>query len=168
MIRTTYRGRTIKVLAARGKPGHVRTFINGQIISHAWQGSEQQALDWFRQIIDKIDTSGGPGNSAQTLTGAYTSPRWYEPGTFDVNPNGHATQPGGICLCNECCAVDKSWFPPLKPDACRYCHEGPDNHNPRPLSYAGPHRYTEPTDTQRVGRQAVWDEFNEPEYDEAV
>jgi hypothetical protein len=167
LIRTTYRGRAIKILAARRMPGHVRTSINGQTISNAWQGTEQQAVDWFRRVIDKIDAAGGPGN-AHILAGTYTSPHWWEPGTFDVNPYGHVTRPGSVCGCCRCSTVDKSWHAPLQPDACRYCHLGPDNHRPSALLPYGPHPYTEPTDVQRAGRQAVWDEFTGPEHEEAV
>jgi hypothetical protein len=159
MIRTTYRGRAIKVLAARGNPHQVKLVINGQVINHGWQGDDVQGLDWFRQIIDQMDAAGGPGNCAERLR--YTDPHWWEPGTFDVNPKGHATQPGGVCLCSQCSNDEKAYFPPLAPDACRHCHEGPNDHNPRPLSVAGPHQYTEPTATQRVGRQATIDEYNE-------
>nr|WSX25539.1 hypothetical protein OG690_38295 [Streptomyces tubercidicus] len=94
MIRTTYKGRDIKILKGR-QPGHVRTFIGGQIISHAWQGTEVQALDWFRQVIDKIDTNG-PGNNPHE-----TSPRWYEPGTYTLNKFGHViAKNGGACCCD--------------------------------------------------------------------
>lgn len=58
MIRTTYKGRAIKVLAARGKPGHVKTVINGQIIHHAFHGDDMQAMDWFRTVIDRLDAEG--------------------------------------------------------------------------------------------------------------
>lgn len=160
MIRTTYRGRNIKILKSRTL-GCVKTIINDQIISHGWQGDDAQALDWFRQIIDRIENSGGPGMVAMLIPGQYTEPHWYEPGTIDINSNGHATWPGNICMCSRCTTDDKSWFPPLAPDACRHCHEGPDDHNPRPLSVAGPHRYTEPTAIQRAGRQAAIDEYNE-------
>lgn len=156
MIKTTYRGRAIKILAARGKPGHVRTFINGKPINHAWQGTDEQAVEWFRQIIDQMDAAGGPGNCAERLP--YTEPHWWEPGTFDVNPNGHATRPGSVCLCSRCGTVDKA-YAPLKPNTCRYCHLGPDDHQPSALLPYGPHQYTEPTDTQRVGRQAVGEEI---------
>jgi hypothetical protein len=98
MIRTTYRGRAIKILAAKGKPGHVRTFINGQILSHAWDGTDAQALDWFRQIIDRLDAKGGPGHNP-----AYARPWWYEPGTYVINGNGCPVTPdGGTCICGGC------------------------------------------------------------------
>ena len=155
MIRTTYRGRPIKVLAVRGNPHQRKLVINGQVISHGWQGDDAQALDWFRQIIDRIENSGGAGMVAMLIPGQYTEPHWYEPGTIDINPNGHATRPGNLCMCPTCATDGTPRFAPLTPDACRHCHEGPDEHNPRPLSVAGPHRYTQPTEVQRDGRQAV-------------
>lgn len=161
MIRTTYRGRAIKVLAARGKPHHRKMVINGHTINHGWQGDDVQALAWFKQIIDQMDAAGGPGICAERLH--YTAPHWWEPGTFDVNPIGHACQPGGVCLCSQCVIADadggKARYAPLAPDACQHCHEGHDSHNPRPLSVAGPHRYTEPTEQQRAGRQATIDAY---------
>lgn len=166
MIRTTYKGREIKVLKAR-QPGRVRTFINGQIINHGWEGDDAQALDWSRQIIDRIDSHGGPGIVAGLLPGQYTAPHWYEPGTFDINPNGHATRPGNICMCSRCTTADKSWFAPLAPDACRHCHQGPDNHR-NDFDLMNPHFYKEPTEQQRAGRQAVLDDYYATPYDEAV
>ncbi|MEU0991286.1 hypothetical protein [Streptomyces sp. NPDC005953] len=168
MIRTTYQGRAIKVLAARGKPHHRKMVINGYTLNHAWQGDDAQALDWFRRIIDRLDASGGPGNSAELLHGAYTSPHWWEPGTFDVNPKGHATPPGGFCLCSLCVIGDigggKARYAPLAPDACRDCHQeqGGHRHDIDPLN---PHPYTEPTPQQRAGRQAFMDACR-PEDDE--
>jgi hypothetical protein len=157
MIRTTYRGRAIKVLAARGKPGHVKTIINGQTINHAWQGDDAQALNWFKQIIDQMDAAGGPGNCAHLY---YTAPHWWEPGTFDVNPNGCATQPGGFCLCTRCVIGDvgggKARYAPLHPDACQHCHQLADNHDDD--VHLEWHRYTEPTAQQRAGRQAFIDD----------
>jgi hypothetical protein len=155
MIRTTYRGRPIKVLAARGNPHQRKLVINGHTISHGWQGDDVQALDWFRQIIDKIENSGGAGMVGMLIPGQYTEPHWYEPGTIDVNPNGHATRPGDVCMCPRCTLNGTPQFAPLAPDACRYCHQGPDGHDPRPLSVAGPHRYQQPTSVQRDGRQAT-------------
>jgi hypothetical protein len=158
LTKTTYRGRAIKVLAARGKPGHVRMFINDTIISHAWQGNDVQALDWFRRLIDKIEDSGGAGMVAMLIPGQYTEPHWYEPGAIDVNPVGHAAQPGGICLCSRCIIGDvgggKARYAPLAPDVCRYCHQRADGHRYdfNPLHR---HRYTEPTHVQLAGRQAA-------------
>lgn len=161
MIRTTYRGRAIKVLAARGKPYHRKMVINGYTISHAWQGDDVQALNWFKQVIDQMDAAGGPGNSAERLH--YTAPHWWEPGTFDVNPNGCATQPGGVCLCKRCVIDDptggKARFAPLVPDACKLCHQRADGHDDD--VHLEWHRYTEPTAVQRVGRQATIDEFQQ-------
>lgn len=74
MIRTTYRGRAIKVLAARGKPHHRKLVINGQVINHAWQGDDAQALDWFRNVIDRLDEKG-PSCPADEY------PHWWPPAT---------------------------------------------------------------------------------------
>lgn len=162
MIRTTYRGRDIKVLAARGKPHHVRTFINGQILSHAWQGDDAQALDWFRQIIDRIDSNGGAGMVAMLIPGQYTAPHWYETGTIDINPAGHATHPGSSCACPTCTIDDpcggKARYAPLRPDACQHCHQPADDHDDE--LHLEWHRYTEPTAVQRAGRQAAIDEYH--------
>jgi hypothetical protein len=155
MIRTTYRGRAIKVLAARGNPFQRKLVINGQIISHGRDGDDVQGLDWFRQIIDLIESNGGAGMVAMLIPGQYTEPHWYEPGSIDINPAGHATRPGSVCLCPRCTTDGVPRFGPLPVNACRHCHEGPDSHNPRPLSVAGPHRYTEPTPVQHAGRQAA-------------
>ncbi|MFF9003624.1 hypothetical protein ACF1GW_38665 [Streptomyces achromogenes] len=165
MIRTTYRGRAIKVLAARGKPGHVKLVINGYTTNNAWQGDDAQALDWVRQIIDRIEDNGGPGMVAMLIPNQYTAAHWYEPGTVDVNPNGHATRPGSICMCSRCTTDEKSWFAPLPVDACRYCHQTPDNHR-NDFDLMNPHSYKEPTDTQRAGRQAAIDDYNDTSYNE--
>jgi hypothetical protein len=161
MIRTTYRGRAIKVLAARGKPYHRKMVINGYTVNHAWQGDDTQGLNWFKQVIDQMDAAGGPGNSAERLH--YTAPHWWEPGTFDVNPNGCATQPGGVCLCSLCVIADpcggKARFAPLAPDACQLCHQRADDHDDD--VHLDWHRYTEPTAAQRAGRQAAIDEFQQ-------
>ncbi|MFE4915876.1 hypothetical protein ACFRCX_30700 [Streptomyces sp. NPDC056652] len=155
MIRTTYRGRAIKVLSARGKPFHVKLVINGRTINHAWQGDDSQALDWFRRIIDRIEASGGPGMVAMLIPGQYTEPHWWEPGAIDINPKGHATRPGGVCMCSSCVigdpAGDNARFAPLPVDACRYCHQLRDGH--RHDIHLDTHRYTEPTVAQRAGRQ---------------
>jgi len=74
MIRTTYRGRDIKVLAARGKPHHRKMVINGHTIHHAWQGDDIQALNWFRQVIDRLDEHG-----PQCPADEY--PHWWPPAT---------------------------------------------------------------------------------------
>lgn len=166
MIRTTYRGRGIKVLAARGKPFHRKMVINGQTIHHGWQGDDIQAVNWFKQIIDQMDAAGGPGVSAARLH--YTAPHWWEPGTFDVNPNGDATQPGGFCLCSRCVIDDptgsKARFSPLHPDACQHCHQLADDHDDD--VHLEWHRYTEPTTVQRAGRQAAIDAHNTSDDDD--
>jgi len=173
MIRTTYRGRTIKVLAARGKPFHRKLVINDRTINHGWQGDDAQALDWFRQIIDKIEDAGGAGMVAMLIPGQYTEPHWYEPGTIDINPRGHATHPGNICMCGTCTigdpCGDKARYAPLPPDACRYCHQGPDGHR-HDVNPLHSHRYTEPTEAQRIGRQATIDRYHDSaiEDDEAA
>uniref|UniRef100_UPI0030E2F567 hypothetical protein n=1 Tax=Streptomyces tubercidicus TaxID=47759 RepID=UPI0030E2F567 len=105
MIRTTYKGRDIKILKGR-QPGHVRTFIGGQPVSHGWPGTEVQALDWFRQIIDKIDARG-PGNNPSE-----TSPRWYAPGTYTLNKFGHViAKNGGACCCDLCLMTPEKNIP---------------------------------------------------------
>ncbi|HKR51989.1 MAG TPA: hypothetical protein VJT72_20910 [Pseudonocardiaceae bacterium] len=164
MIRTTYRGRAIKVLAARGKPFHRKLVINGYTINHGWQGDDSQALDWFRQIIDKIENSGGAGMVAMLIPGQYTEPHWYEPGAIDINPNRHATRPGGVCTCTRCVIADpcgdKARFAPLPVDACRSCHQIADGHK-CDVDFLNPHNYREPTDIQKAGRQAAVDEFQQ-------
>jgi hypothetical protein len=166
VIRTTYRGRAIKVLAARGKPHHRKMVINGYTVNHAWQGDDVQAVNWFKQIIDQMDAAGGPGVSAARLH--YTAPHWWAPGTFDVNPNGDATQPGGVCLCNRCIIDDpcgsKARFAPLAPDACQHCHQLADGHDDD--VHLEWHRYTEPTEQQRTGRQAAIDEYRQVDEDD--
>ncbi|MGW8679643.1 hypothetical protein ACWGNN_00990 [Streptomyces sp. NPDC055817] len=160
MIRTTYRGRAIKVLAARGNPHQRRLVINGQTISHGRQGDDVQALDWFRHIIDRIEECGGAGMVAMLIPGQYTEPHWYEPGMIDINPAGHATQPGGVCACRQCAIDDpcggKGRYAPLPLDACQHCHQGRDGHK-HDVRFLYPHPYTEPTFTQRAGRQAAID-----------
>jgi hypothetical protein len=167
MIRTTYRGRAIKVLAVPGKPLQRKLVINGRTIHHGWEGDDTQGLAWFQQIIDAIDSRGGAGivvTSSQSY-GQYTAPRWYEPGAIDINPNGHATRPGGLCLCNRCTTTDKSWFAPLPPDASRNCHQTPDAHK-NDYDLMNTHFYKEPTEQQRTGRQAAIDEYSDFGYDE--
>ncbi|MGP3737945.1 hypothetical protein ACTWJ9_33080 (plasmid) [Streptomyces sp. GDS52] len=154
MIRTTYRGRPIKVLAARGEPFHRKLVINGHTIHHGWQGDDAQALDWFRQIIDNIENSGGAGMVAMLIPGQYTEPHWYEPGTIDINPSRHATQPGRVCMCPACLTDDMPRYETLPVGACRYCHQGPDGHK-HDVDFLNPHRYTEPTTAQQTGRRAV-------------
>lgn len=175
MIRTTYKGRAIKALAVRGKPHQRKLVINGHTINHGWEGTDEQAIAWFQQVIDRIDQAGGPGTAPGILrTGQYTSPHWFEPGTYDINPAGHATAPGGLCLCTQCVIPDpcgdKARHAPLPPNACRHCHQTPDNHrNDYDLMHT--HRYTEPTEVQRAGRQAAVDkarQLNDEDDDEAT
>lgn len=169
MIRTTYRGRPIKVLAARGKPDLRKMVIDGRTIHHGWQGDDGQALDWFRQIIDLIESNGGPGMVAMLIPGQYTEPHWYEPGTIDINPAGHATRPGSICMCPRCVIDDpcggKGRYTPLQPDACRYCHQFSHDHR-HDVDPFRPHSYTEPTGDQRTARQAAIDEYRRDEDDD--
>ncbi|WP_330328212.1 hypothetical protein [Streptomyces pseudovenezuelae] len=158
MIRTTYRGRAIKVLAARGKPNHRKMVINGWTVNHAWQGDDTQGLNWFKLVIDRMDEAGGPA----AATGHLLYERnWWEPGTFDVNPNGHVTAPGGICICSWCVIDDpcgsKGRYAPLPVDACQHCHQLEDGHDDD--VFLDWHRYTPPTETQRAGRQATVNEY---------
>ena len=164
MIRTTYKGRLIKVLAVRGKPHLRKLVINDRPINHGWQGDDAQALDWFRQIIDLIESNGGAGMVALLIPGQYTGPWWYEPGTIDINPAGHATYPGSICMCSQGVIDDpcggKGRYAPLSVGACRDCHQFSHDHrhDADPLR---PHFYAEPTEQQKAGRQAAVDEFRQ-------
>lgn len=164
MIRTTYRGRAIKVLAARGKPNHRKMVINGHTVNHAWQGDDQQGLDWFKTVIDRMDAAGGPAGATGHLL---YERHWWEPGTFDVNPNGHVTLPGSVCVCSQCVIDDmcggKARFAPLAPDACQHCHQLEDGHDDD--VFLDWHRYTAPTATQREGRQAAIDDYYTPDDD---
>ncbi|MEU9947075.1 hypothetical protein [Streptomyces sp. NPDC047939] len=166
MIRTTYRGRPIKVLAVRGNPHQRKLVINGHTINHGWQGDDAQALDWFRTVIDRIDASGGAGMVAMLIPGQYTEAHWYEPGTIDINPARHTTPPGRSCMCTACIIDDpaggKSRYAPLTPDACQYCHQIRDGHR-HDIDFLNLHPYTEPTAVQRVGRQSFADacQFND-------
>lgn len=167
MIRTTYRGRAIKVLAARGKPFHRKLVINGRTINDGWQGDDAQALDWFRLVIDRIDALV-PGTEPAIRAG-YTSIHWYEPGTIDVNPKGHAAAPGSVCLCTLCVIGDptgsKARYAPLAPDACRDCHQLRDGHQYN-ASLFHPHHYIDPTPAQRIARQAHLDRYQDTGYDD--
>ncbi|WP_405506363.1 hypothetical protein OG323_06140 [Streptomyces cyaneofuscatus] len=158
MIRTTYKGRPIKILAARGNPHQRKLVINGHTVSHGFQGDDAAAFDWFRLIIDKIDSNGGAGTVAMLIPGQYTEAHWYEPGTIDINPAHHATKPGGVCACSLCIIDDtdgsRSRHMPLHPDACRYCHQVRDGHR-YDIDFLNPHPYTEPTATQQAGRRAA-------------
>lgn len=165
MIRTTYRGRNIKVLAVRGKPNHRKMVINGHTVNHAWQGNDQQGIDWFKLVIDRMDDAGGPAAAKGHLL---YERHWWEPGTFDVNPNGHVTLPGSVCVCSQCVIDDptggKARFTPLAPDACQHCHQTEDAHDDD--VFLDWHRYTDPTAVQRAGRQAAIDEYNERAMDD--
>lgn len=77
MIRETYRGRELKILKAR-KPGLVRQFVGGRIINHGWPGSEQEALDNLKRIIDGLDEKG-PSCSMDE------APHWWPPATNTVD-----------------------------------------------------------------------------------
>ena len=158
MIRTTYRGRPIKVLAVRGNPGRRKLIIDGHTINHGWDGDDAQALDWFRNIIDRIEDSGGAGMVAMLIPGQYTEPWWYEPGAVDINPARHATRPGGCCACSTCIIDDadgtRSRYAPLATDACRYCHQVRDGHR-HDIDFLNPHPYTEPSPAQQAGRQTA-------------
>lgn len=145
MIRTTYKGREIKILKST-KAHHVKTHIGGQVISHAWQGTEVQALDWFRQIIDRIDANG-PGNNPHE-----TGTHWYAPGTFDTNHAGHAITPGGYCTCNTCLACPEKNISRAEVGSCQHCHLTEHKHGRQHTQVAGWHPWTAPTTEQTKGR----------------
>src|SRR3954471_23878134 len=145
MIRTTYKGRDIKVLKST-TPHCVKTFIGGHILSHAWQGTELQAADWFRQIIDRIDVNGPGGNPYET------SPHWYAPGTFDTNQHGHVIAPGGACTCNTCLTFPEKNVPRAEVNSCRHCHLTERDHARQFTDLAGWHTWTAPTPEQTKGR----------------
>jgi hypothetical protein len=165
MIRTTYRGREIKILTVRGMPHQCKLVINGRTINNGWPGTHEQGIEHLQQVIDQLDQAGGPGTSAERHPWA-TSSHWWEPGTFDVNPAGHATAPGGFCLCTQCVIAEvgggKARYTPLHPNACRHCHQGPNSHR-NDFDLMSPHRYTAPTDAQRAGRQAYLDDYMTPD-----
>lgn len=73
MIRTTYKGRQLKILKAR-TAGHVRQLVGGQIVNHGWPGTEEQALNNLKLIIDKLDEHG-PRCPADEY------PHWWPPAT---------------------------------------------------------------------------------------
>ena len=145
MIRTTYKGRQIKILKS-STPNCVKTSIGDQTISHAWQGTDVQALDWFRQIIDRIDQRG-PGNNP-----TYAQPHWYEPGTFDTNHAGHAIAPGGACTCNTCLQQPEKNVSRAQVGSCQHCHLTEREHGRQYTELAGWHQWTAPTATQTKGR----------------
>lgn len=148
MIRTTYKGRAIKILKSR-TPGTVRTFIGGRPVSHAWQGDEIQAIDWFRQVIDRIDQRG-IGNSPYD-----THLHWYAPGTFDVNGHGHPVAPGGVCACDTCLADPARNVPCTDLDACGRCSVPQDTHGRHRTPMIDPHPWAEPSIDQSRGRTAA-------------
>ncbi|MBT2508822.1 hypothetical protein J7I98_23630 [Streptomyces sp. ISL-98] len=145
MIRTTYRGRELKVTKSR-TPGCVKTHVNGHVINHGDPVSEACAFDTLRRIIDKLDTNGGPGHNPRE-----TSPFWYEPGTYDVNGYGHATAPGGVCPC-PLCEAQPDRNQPADPDACRYCRLAERPHARQHTDGVGWHAWTAPTIEQTRGR----------------
>ena len=165
MIRTTYRGRDIKVLAVRGKPHHRKMVINDHTVNHAWQGNDQQGLDWFKLVIDRMDDAGGPAGAKGHLL---YERHWWEAGTFDVNANGHVTLPGSVCVCSQCVIDDptgsKARYAPLAPDACQHCHQLENGHDDD--VFLDWHRYTAPTVQQRAARQGTVDEYNAIPYDD--
>lgn len=145
MIRTTYKGREIKILKS-ATPGHVKTFIASHVISHAYQGDEIQALDWFRRAIDRIDINGPGGNPYEPL------PHWYAPGTFDVNGRGHVITPGGACTCNTCLESPEKNVPCTDPTACQHCRIPQATHARQHTELVGWHQWTAPTPEQTKGR----------------
>lgn len=169
MISTTYQGRPIKILATRGKPLQRKLVINGRTIHHGMEADDIQALDWFRRIIDDIESNGGPGMVAMLIPGQYTDYWWYEPGTIDINPIRHATRPGGVCACPRCVILDpcgdKARFAPLPVDACRSCHQTADGHK-HDIDFLNPHNYQEPTAVQKAGRQAAIDDYRQGDEDD--
>lgn len=69
MIRETYQGRELKILKS-STPGHVKQVVGGRIVNNRWQGSEQQAIENLRDIIDRLDDNG-PGHII------YEAPHWW-------------------------------------------------------------------------------------------
>lgn len=75
MKRETYKGRELKILKCRPhKPGHVRQIVGGRTVVHAWWGSEQDALDNLKLIIDMLDEQG-------PQSAAFEAPHWWPPAT---------------------------------------------------------------------------------------
>ena len=106
MIRTSYRGRDIKILAAR-RSGQYRVQINGHQIHNGFETvGEIYALDWLRGLIDRIDQRG-PGNNPYE-----TAEFWYEPGTYRLNKRGHAIALNGTgCCCDLCLTYPENNIP---------------------------------------------------------
>lgn len=145
MIRTTYKGREIKILKST-TPHCVKTLVGGHVISHAFQGDEIQALDWFRRAIDGIDAKGPGDNPRETL------PHWYAPGTFDVNARGHVIAPGGACICNTCLETPEKNVPCTDPTACQHCPIPQATHARQFTDLVGWHPWAPPTTEQTKGR----------------
>jgi hypothetical protein len=73
MLRETYKGRELKILACRPrKPNHVRQVVGGRTVNHAWWGTEEEAMENLKLIIDRLDEHGPRG----TL---YEAPHWWPP-----------------------------------------------------------------------------------------
>jgi hypothetical protein len=145
MIRTTYKGRDIKILKS-STPGCVKTHIGGTIISHGFQGTDANAFDWFRAMIDRIDRSGPGSNSHET--GAH----WYASGTFDTNAFGHVIAPGGACCCNTCLASPERNVSRAEAGSCQHCHLTDRDHGRQYTDLIGWHQWTAPTPEQTKGR----------------
>lgn len=145
MIRTTYKGRDIKILKSR-TPNHVKTHVGGHVINHADPVSEVVALDTLRLIIDRIDAKGVGNNPS------YAAPHWYEPGTFDTNLYGHPIAPGGACCCDLCLAWPHKNVPRAEVGSCRHCHLTEAVHGRQYTDLVGWHQWTAPTPEQTKGR----------------
>lgn len=145
MVRTTYKGREIKILKST-TPDCVKTFIGGKVISHAFQGDDVQALDWFRRAIDRIDQQGVGNNPYEPL------PHWYAPGTFDTNHAGHAIAPGGACTCDLCLSRPAKNVSRAVVGSCQHCHLTERGHGRQHTDLAGWHQWTAPTPGQTKGR----------------
>jgi hypothetical protein len=75
VIRETYKDRELKILMCRPhKPGHVRQIVGGRTVNHAWQGSEADALDNLKLIIDLLDEDG-------PISAMTEAPHWWPPAT---------------------------------------------------------------------------------------
>ena len=145
MIRTTYKGRELKIIKAR-RPGHVRTFVGNRPVNHEWPGTDIEALDNLRTIIDHIDETG-PGNTPH-----HTEPRWYAPGTYDLNHNGHPIEPGGACTCSLCLMQPEKNIPPTDPSGCGACGIPERGHARQHIEPIGWHAWIHPSNVQIKGR----------------